>query len=100
MSNDEKKLLQPVAEPLAMRELAAVLVRHYGLTEGLYTLLVEFNVGVGPVGPNKDNLSPGAMIGVSKIGLIAAAEPGPSTVDAAEANPKKSTRKTASKSKS
>lgn len=94
MSSNEKTPL-PVAEPLTMRELAAVLVRHYGLNEGLFNLMVEFTVGVGPVGPDKENLSPGAMIGVSKIGLVPSTEVGQSTIDASEANPKKAARKKA-----
>jgi hypothetical protein len=95
MSSNEKTPPMPVAEPLTMRELAAVLVRHYGLNEGLFNLMVEFTVGVGPVGPDKENLSPGAMIGVSKIGLVPSTEVGQSTIDASEANPKKAARKKA-----
>lgn len=79
-----------------MRDLAAVLIRHYGLHEGLYDLLIEFQVGVGAVGPDPTALTPGAMIGVSRVGLIPSRSKGPTTVDAAIINPtKKAPRKTA-----
>lgn len=96
MSSDNKSPIQPVAEPLSIHELGAVLVRHYGIHEGLYNVLVEFQIGVGPVGP-KESLTPGAMIGVSKIGLMASTEAGPATVDASEVNPKKRSRKKSDK---
>lgn len=83
---------EPVEAPLSMRELAAVLVKHYGLHEGYYNLLVEFQIGTGPVGP-PSSVTPGAIIGVSKVGLMPASECGPMTVDAAEVNPLKKARK-------
>ncbi|MDO9272317.1 MAG: hypothetical protein Q7T94_04805 [Rugosibacter sp.] len=78
---------------LSMRDLASVLVKHYGLTEGTYDLVVEFQIGTGAVGPDKDNLVPGAMIGVSRVGLVPTTEQGPNTVDAALLNPTKKPRK-------
>lgn len=78
-----------------MRDLASVLVRHYGLSEGKYDLMVEFQIGTGAVGPDKDKLVPGAMIGVSRIGLIAATKLGPNTVDASLVTPRKKLRKKA-----
>lgn len=85
-----------VAEPARqynLTELAALLVRDQGLHEGLYSLVVEFQVAVGSVGPSPDMIMPGAMVGFSKIGLLPATKPGPNTVDAAEVNPKKQTRR-------
>lgn len=76
-----------------MRDLASVLVKHYGLTEGIYDLVVEFQIGIGAVGPDKDSLLPGAMIGVSKVGLVPTTKQGPNTVDAALINPTKKLRK-------
>ena len=81
-----KNAVQP--SPLTLKELAAVLVRHYDLHEGEFDLLVEFQIGVGAVGPDPAAPSPGAMIGVSKVGLMPAHAKGPSTVDAAQINPK------------
>lgn len=96
MSTDEKTLEQhpaPISSPLSMRELAAVLVKHYGLTEGKYDLMVEFQIGTGAVGPDKDSVVPGAMIGVSRVGLIPATKMGPNTIDAASITPTKMPRK-------
>ena len=79
----------PVESPLALSELATVLVKHYGLHEGRYDVIVEFQIGVGPVGPSLDKAIPGAMIGVSKIGLIPTQKEGGAAVDAAVVNPEK-----------
>jgi len=78
---------------LTLRELAAVLVRHYDLHEGEFDLLVEFQIGVGAVGPDPAAPSPGAMIGVSKVGLMPANAKGPTTVDAAQINPRTQIRR-------
>lgn len=85
----------PVETPLSLRDLAAVLVKYYGLHEGRYDLLVEFQIGIGAVGPSPAALTPGAMIGVSRIGLIPSSVDGPATVDAATVNPAKKVRRKA-----
>lgn len=76
-----------VAPPLAMQQLAALLVKHYGLHEGKFDLSVEFKIGVGAVGPSKNDVLPGAVVGVAKVGLAPSEEDGPMTVDAAVVNP-------------
>lgn len=83
----------PVETPLSMRDLAGVLVKHYDLHEGHFDLLVEFRIGTGPVGPEPAALTPGVMIGVSRIGLMPSRADGPTTVDAAIVNPAKKSRK-------
>lgn len=75
--------------PLSIRELTGVLVKHYGINEGLYDLIVEFHLGMGVFGPNPEESGPGAMLGVSKVSLVPAQVSGPLTVDAAIVNPKK-----------
>ena len=87
----------PVKPTLSLRELAEVLVKHYDLSEGQYDLLLEYQIGIGAVGPDKENLVPGAMIGITRMGLLAAASIGPNTVDAAKVNPSRKTRGKASK---
>ena len=77
----------PSIDPLNMRQLTEVLIRHHGLTEGLFDLLVEFQIGTGAVGPDKDRLLPGAMIGLDRVGLSPAKVRGPNTLDAAELQP-------------
>jgi hypothetical protein len=49
--------------------------------------MIEFQIGIGPVGPNKESLAPGAMVGVTRFGLAPAIKAGEQTVDAAEINP-------------
>ena len=83
----------PVESTLSLREVAELLVKHYSLTDGLYDLLVEYHIGTGAVGPDKENLVPGAMIGVSRLGLVPAVRPSPSTIDASLVNPAKKSRK-------
>lgn len=83
----------PVEAPLSMRDLASVLVKHYDLHKGHFDLLVEFQIGMGAVGPDPTALTPGAMIGVSRIGLMPSKADGPTTVDAAIVNPAKKSRK-------
>jgi hypothetical protein len=98
MSNTDRNMPPvppvPVESPLSMRDLAAVLVRHYDLHDGSYDLLLEFQIGMGMVGPGPEALTPGAMVGISKVGLIKSAVDGPTTVNAAIINPaKKSSKK-------
>lgn len=83
----------PVGNPVSMRELSEILVKHYGLNSGRYDLLVEFQIGLGAVGPNKQSPLPGAMFGISKVGLIPSQKDGATTVDAALVNPPKKARK-------
>jgi len=97
MSTDKVEVATPtpVAAPLSLHDLATVLIKHYGLHEGCYDLMIEFQIGVGAVGPTPEALSPGAMIGVSKVGLMSSKSTGPTTVDAAIVNPAKKSRKKA-----
>lgn len=68
--------------PLDLRELGEVLVRHYGLTDGMFDVLIEYQFGIGAFGPSPDQTFPGFAAGVSKIGLAPAAIVGPMTIDA------------------
>lgn len=77
----------PVETPLSMQELSTVLIKHYGLHEGRYDLLVEFLIGSGPIGPDPAGLVPGVMLGVRHVGLMVANVNKPTTVDAAVVNP-------------
>jgi len=78
----------PVSTPLSMREVAGLLVKHYGLHEGSYDLMIEFKIGVGTVGADSDDeKSPGAIIGLSRVGLVLSKKAGITTVDASTVNP-------------
>jgi len=93
----EPKSTQVVAvdTPLSIGELGSLLVRHYGLHDGLFEILVEYQIGMGPIGPNPEQSVPGAMIGVSRIGLAHARISGPMTIDAAKVNPSPAPKKKA-----
>ena len=79
-------------------ELTEMLVKNQDLHEGFYNLSVQFQIGVGAVGPSPELICPGAMVGISRIGLSKTEESKKNihTVNAAEVNPasKKRTRKT------
>jgi hypothetical protein len=79
-------------------QLAEILVKSQGLHEGLYNLSIEFQIGVGAIGPSPESICPGAMIGISRIGLLKTEESKKNihTVNAAEVNPapKKRSHKT------
>lgn len=94
MSPTEKSLVgekpQPVAAPLSLKEVAELLVKHYGFIEGKFDLMVEYQIGGGLIGPTPDQRVPGMMVGVSRLGLTKSVQSGgPLTVDAAVVNPKR-----------
>lgn len=66
-------------------ELTTLLIKHHDYHEGLFDLLIEFQIGVGAVPTTPP--APGAVIAVSRIGLSVAKNKGPTTVNAAEVNP-------------
>ena len=77
----------PVGTPLSMKEVAELLVKQYDLHEGLYDLLLEYQFAFGNFGPTPTQITPGAMIGLAKLGLTRVEKLGPLTVDAAQINP-------------
>jgi len=70
-------------------ELTEILIKHQGLHEGLYNLTVQFQIAVGAIGPAPELIYPGAMLGVSRIGLSKTEKEKVNnhTVDAAKTNP-------------
>lgn len=87
----------PIAEPLSLKELTTLLIKNYGLHEGHFDLLIEFQIGMGAFGPTPESMAPGAAVSISKIGLAKSAQIGDRSVDASVVNPKP-TRRKASKS--
>lgn len=73
---------QAGANALSIEELTAVLIKHFGYSDGKYTLAVEFQIGVGGVGP-PGQILPGAVVGLKSIGLSSAPSD-PRAIDAAE----------------
>lgn len=79
-------------------EMTEILIKSQGLHEGLYNLSFQFQLAVGAVGPSPELICPGAMMGISRIGLSKTKEEKANvhTVDAANVNPtpKKKPKKT------
>ncbi len=73
----------------SLTELTEILIKNQGLHEGLYNLSVQLQIGVGTVGPSPELICPGAMLGVSRIGLSKTDEGKENihTVNAAKINP-------------
>jgi hypothetical protein len=81
----------PVApEPprlMAVRDIGIMMLRHLDIHDGLWDITVEFQAGFGAMGPSPGAMLPGAMFGISKIGIVRAQQQGPLTIDASVANP-------------
>ncbi len=83
----------------SLKEITEHLIRIKGYHEGLYDISVEISFAVGSFGPTSELILPGAMFGVSGIGLAKTEKVGPNTVDAALVNPIKPPNKKKSASK-
>jgi hypothetical protein len=88
MSNTEAKA-QIKLTPLSLQELTEVLVRHYGLTEGNYDLLINYQVGAGMFGPTPSEAGPGLAVSPQQIGLAPSKTTSHLTVDAAKVEKRK-----------
>jgi hypothetical protein len=75
------------------KEVVEALIRYNDLHEGLWGLVIEFGLGAANVGSEPGDLLPAAIVPVKKIGLQRFDEPNNLTIDAAEANPLKRTKK-------
>lgn len=95
--SNTKPQVQDIVSSHELREITEILIKHHGLHEGLYDLMLEFGVAVGAVGPDPASILPGVMIGVRHIGIVKAVKQGPSTVDAAEVNPPSPAKKVTAK---
>jgi hypothetical protein len=75
--------------PVSLKEIGALLVKHYGFHDGLWDVAIEMQVGIGQFGaaPADPSPLPGAMFRISRIGLNKALQVGPLTINAAETNP-------------
>lgn len=93
MSPNEENLEQVTNYSLI--EITEILIKHQNLHEGLYNLSVEFQLAVGVVGPSPETICPGAIVGISRIGIskTEASKRNHLTVDAAEVNPKQKRKK-------
>ena len=71
-------------DPLPLTEVTKLLLKHLQISEGEWDLALEFQLALGQVGPEPSKLLPGAMIAVSRIGVVKAMQRGPNTVDASK----------------
>ncbi len=72
---------------LSLKDATAVLVKHFDLHEGLWSIAFDLKIGVGQFGPSPEEIYPGAMFGISSIFLLGSEQRGPHVVDAAQVNP-------------
>ncbi|CEN56454.1 hypothetical protein [Candidatus Methylopumilus turicensis] len=87
MQQPTNETVQPI-HSLTIKELTELLIKTNGIHEGKFELSVEFQIGVGGVGPSPEMVVPGAMVGVNRVGLTQSIVEGPNTVDASLVNPK------------
>jgi len=71
------------------KEVVAALIKAAGVHEGKWQLIATFGLAAMNMGPNEAEVSPGAAVAVSGIGIQRAEEGSPSSLvaDAAEVNP-------------
>lgn len=75
------------------QELIELLIKASGVHEGEWMLLVNFALNAGNFGPDENQIFPGAIVGVSQVGITRAKIDSPKAlvVDAAKVNPKSPT---------
>ena len=66
------------------KELAEMMIRHAGLKEGLWGIVVKFGISAANIGQSPEDVLPAAIVPVLEIGLQRVDEPSRLTVDAAE----------------
>ncbi|MGR0480466.1 MAG: hypothetical protein ACTFAL_03445 [Candidatus Electronema sp. V4] len=88
MQQSIKKNPNQIVE-FSLAEMAEILIKHQGIHEGLYNLSLQFQLAFGGVGTSPELRYPGAIVGVSHIGLakIEEGKKDSNTVNAAEVNP-------------
>lgn len=84
----------PAGDPLSIKEITALLIRHYGVHEGLFDLYLEYRMAFGAFGPTPEEVLPSTILGVSNLSITKSEKLGPLTVDAALVNPKSSSPRT------
>ncbi|MBU2830505.1 hypothetical protein [Acidithiobacillus ferriphilus] len=68
----------------SLSDVASLLMQKEGITEGLWTIGVGFNISVASAGPDKDHVRPATLVAVDNLVLSKATNPGPLTFNAAE----------------
>ena len=70
------------------KEVAEALVKKQGLTEGTWSLSINFGLQATNVGPSESDLKPTAIVALLSIGLQKADKETNLSVDASKVNPK------------
>ena len=73
------------------KEIAEALVRKSDIHEGLWGIYIEFGLNASNIAFTGGELTPSAVVAVSKIGIQRFDKPSNLTIDAAEINPIKET---------
>lgn len=71
----------------SFKELAALMVKAQGITEGYWGIYVRFGISAANAGPSNNDLKPTALVPVVELGLQKFDELTNLNVDAAEVNP-------------
>jgi len=72
------------------KELLEILIKQAGVHEGRWIIMMGFGFTAGNFGPDDEHLSPGAIVGVTAVGIQKAGPDSPDgmVLDAAVVNPR------------
>ena len=70
------------------KEVVEALIKQQGLHDGEWVINLEFGLQAGNFGPNDDDLRPGVLVPIMKIGIQRTDHRSNLSVDAAIVNPK------------
>jgi hypothetical protein len=74
------------------KEIAEALVKKQGLSEGIWSLSVNFGLQATNIGANESDLKPSAVVAILSIGLQRVEKETNLTIDASKVNPKAKSR--------
>jgi hypothetical protein len=74
---------------LSHKELVELIIKQCGIHEGRWVLMANLGFAAGNFGPSNDQMSPGAVVSITQLGISRADQNAPRemTVDAAVVNP-------------
>ena len=78
-----------VDEPIDIKALTAILIKHFKKRSGHYEIMPEFAFTVAQAGPSPDKIMPTVMVGMSRISIVEVTEPTQMSVDAESVYKKK-----------
>lgn len=75
------------------KEVVQALIKSQDIHEGIWGIYLEFGLAAANIPQPDESFLPAAIVPVTRIGIIRFDVPNPHTVDAAEYNPVKKTKK-------